>query len=424
MSETQDETKLPKGWKWVKLGEVFTIERGGSPRPIEDFITTDKNGINWIKIGDTKGINKYITKTHEKIKAEGLKKTRMVYEGDFILSNSMSFGKPYIMKTSGAIHDGWLVIRKNENVDHDFLFYSLSSNNVYSQFTRLAKGSTVKNLNIEAVKQVNIPLPPKSTQLAIVSKIEELFSEVDKGIESLRLAQQQLKIYRQSVLKWAFEGRLTNENLKDGELPEGWRWVKLGDHLSKIEAGKSFKCDERAPKDEEVGILKVSAVTWGEYNEQESKTVVEKSKINESYFVKTGDFLFSRANTIELVGACVIAKYVSRKNMLSDKTLRLLWMGSVNKNYVLYYLRSKMGKAEIQRLSTGNQESMRNIGQERIKQINFPYCSLVEQEQTLQQIESRLSVADKLEENITQCLLKAQALRQSILKKAFEGKLI
>src|SRR5262245_14536722 len=124
-----NEKILPKDWNLVTLGDIFLIERGGSPRPIEDFITNESNGVNWIKIGDTKGAKKYITRTQEKIRPEGLKKTRMVYEGDFILSNSMSFGRPYIMKTSGCIHDGWLVIRKNENVDTDFLYYSLSSNN-------------------------------------------------------------------------------------------------------------------------------------------------------------------------------------------------------------------------------------------------------------------------------------------------------
>ncbi|RZJ99202.1 MAG: restriction endonuclease subunit M, partial [Flavobacterium sp.] len=221
MKEEQTINGFPKGWKHVKMGEIFTIERGGSPRPIDEFITENSDGINWIKIGDTKGVNKYITATKEKIKPAGVARSRMVYDGDFILSNSMSFGRPYIMRTSGCIHDGWLVIRQNENIDNDFLYYILSSSGVYQQFTKLAKGSTVKNLNIEAVKQVELTIPPKETQQQIVSKIEELFSELDKGIEELKTAQQQLKVYRQAVLKWAFEGKLTNGDVKNGELPEG-----------------------------------------------------------------------------------------------------------------------------------------------------------------------------------------------------------
>ena len=105
--------EIPKHWKIKSMGEIFTIERGGSPRPIEEFITNDVNGINWIKIGDTKGVVKYIHHTKEKIKPEGAIRSRMVFEDDFLLSNSMSFGKPFIMKTKGCIHDGWLVIRKN-----------------------------------------------------------------------------------------------------------------------------------------------------------------------------------------------------------------------------------------------------------------------------------------------------------------------
>ena len=91
------------------------VERGGSPRPIKKYITDSENGVNWIKIGDASNDSRYITRTKEKITQDGVKKSRMVYEGDFILSNSMSFGKPYIMKTSGCIHDGWLVLRKKEN---------------------------------------------------------------------------------------------------------------------------------------------------------------------------------------------------------------------------------------------------------------------------------------------------------------------
>ena len=121
------------------------------------------------------------------------------------------------------------------------------------------------------------PLPPE--QHRIVAKIEELFSSLDKGIEKLKTAQAQLKTYRQAVLKWAFEGKLTNENVIEGELPEGWKWERLGTVLENIEAGKSFKCDERPPNKDEIGILKVSAVTWGSFKEDESKTVVDLEKI-------------------------------------------------------------------------------------------------------------------------------------------------
>ncbi|MBN1838733.1 MAG: restriction endonuclease subunit S, partial [Campylobacterales bacterium] len=174
---------LPTSWVWRKFGDILHVERGGSPRPIDDYITTASDGINWIKIGDTKNSTKYIYETAEKIKPEGLKKSRLVVEGDFILSNSMSFGKPYIMKTTGCIHDGWLLLRpKNDNLDKEFLYYVLSSSFVYEQFKNKASGTTVKNLNSSLVKDVDIPLPPLEEQRRIVGKLDGLFAKIDKSI--------------------------------------------------------------------------------------------------------------------------------------------------------------------------------------------------------------------------------------------------
>jgi type I restriction enzyme, S subunit len=163
---------MKKGWETRKLGEICDIERGGSPRPIQNFITSDQKGINWIKIGDATASNKYIYRTEEKIKPEGVKRSRMVYEGDFILSNSMSFGRPYIMKTTGCIHGGWLVLHQPK-VDPDYLYYVLSSDLVFSQFDRLAAGSTVRNLNIGLAKSVEIPYPPLPEQQRIVGILDE-----------------------------------------------------------------------------------------------------------------------------------------------------------------------------------------------------------------------------------------------------------
>lgn len=153
--------KLPQGWVECQIGEVFNIERGGSPRPIKEYLTTSLEGINWIKIGDTKNTSKYIFETKEKIKPEGLKHSRFVNIGDLILSNSMSFGRPYIMKTTGCIHDGWVVFRNPYKIAiEDFLYYLLSSPNIYSKFSIVATGSTVKNLNIDRIKGISIIIPP------------------------------------------------------------------------------------------------------------------------------------------------------------------------------------------------------------------------------------------------------------------------
>ena len=165
---------VPKTWLWTYLGNVSYIVRGGSPRPIKQYITHDTNGINWIKIGDVEKGGKYIYQTNERISPEGEKKSRRVYPGDFLLTNSMSFGRPYISQIEGCIHDGWLLIRNLNGFDPDYLYYLLSSSYLYGQFTEKASGSTVDNLNIDKVKSAMIPLPPLAEQKRIVAKLEEL----------------------------------------------------------------------------------------------------------------------------------------------------------------------------------------------------------------------------------------------------------
>jgi type I restriction enzyme, S subunit len=199
-----------KDWAEKRLGEILEIERGGSPRPIQKYLTTDNNGINWIKIGDTKNIDKYIKKTRQKIKPEGLKKSRLVNPGDFILSNSMSFGRPYIMKITGAIHDGWLVLReKNENViNKDYLYSILSSPYVFNQFDTLAAGSTVRNLNITLVSSVKIPLPSVVEQKSIVAKLDNLSVETKKLEIIYKQKLADLEELKKSILKKAFSGEL------------------------------------------------------------------------------------------------------------------------------------------------------------------------------------------------------------------------
>ena len=220
---------MRKDWEYKKLGEVCTIERGGSPRPITDFITNDSNGINWIKIGDTKEGSKYITSTKEKIKPEGVKKSRFVHKGDFILSNSMSFGRPYILDIDGCIHDGWLVIHDGKKFfSKDYLYYLLASPIMYSRFSQLAVGGVVNNLNSALVRKVIVPIPPISIQLSIAN-------ELDKINELIQLKKEQLKDYdqlAQSIFYEMFGDPVENE--------KGWEVKKLGDICEVTSAKRVF----------------------------------------------------------------------------------------------------------------------------------------------------------------------------------------
>ena len=172
---TANKKRNTSSWEQRKFSELVQIERGGSPRPIDDFITDAPNGLNWVKIGDAPTQGNYITKTAEKIRPEGLSKTREVHPGDLILSNSMSFGKPYIMGIDGCIHDGWLLIRNTYGVfDLTFLCHLLGTPQMLSQYRSLAAGSTVNNLNKELVGNTYVTIPSITEQRVLGAYLEQL----------------------------------------------------------------------------------------------------------------------------------------------------------------------------------------------------------------------------------------------------------
>ena len=173
--------ELPDSWEWIRLKHVAEIARGGSPRPIKDFLTDSDEGVNWIKIGDADKGGKYINSTKEKIIPEGVTKSRYVHAGDFLLTNSMSFGRPYILNVDGCIHDGWLVISSYQTAyNQDFLYYMLSSTFAYYQFCGVVSGAVVKNLNSEKVGDALFPLPPIKEQSRIVDIIESLLPHCEE----------------------------------------------------------------------------------------------------------------------------------------------------------------------------------------------------------------------------------------------------
>ena len=183
------------------FAELVTIQRGGSPRPIDDYITDDTDGINWIKIGDVSADSLYITKTKERIKPSGVKKSRKVYPGDLILSNSMSFGRPYIMKIDGCIHDGWLLIRdEKELFDKKFLCYYLASDNIMAQYRCFAAGSCVSNLNSDLVGNLQIVLPSLEQQ----KKCASIFEQFDMYVTNATKQYDLLRELKQGLLQQLF----------------------------------------------------------------------------------------------------------------------------------------------------------------------------------------------------------------------------
>jgi type I restriction enzyme S subunit len=198
-----------EGWLDKTLDQVCLVERGSSPRPIKSFFTTEANGVNWIKIGDTEEGGKYVYSTAQKITPEGAKQSRYVKEGDFILTNSMSFGRPYIMKTDGYIHDGWFVLHLKDSIDTEYFYYLLSSKFVQEQFSGLAAGAIVKNISSDLVKKAILPIPPLVQQCVLVERFVELSAETQRleSIYQQKIAA--LDELKKSLLHQAFSGKLT-----------------------------------------------------------------------------------------------------------------------------------------------------------------------------------------------------------------------
>jgi len=231
---------MKKSWKYKKIGDVCIVERGGSPRPIDKFITDDVGGINWIKIGDTTD-SMYITETAQKIILEGMKKSRYVEPGDFLLSNSMSFGRPYILKIDGCIHDGWLVLRDKDDIfDKRFLYYYLSSKTTYEKFKQLAVGGVVNNLNSEMVRGVSVPVISKKEQ----EEIADILDKVSRVIRSRKTELEELDNLIKSRFVEMFGMPVSNT--------KGWGTEKINDVAPVVNYNGEF--------DDEVWLLNLDMV--------------------------------------------------------------------------------------------------------------------------------------------------------------------
>ena len=281
-------------WEQRKLGELVVIERGGSPRPIDEYITDDTNGLNWIKIGDAPSLGRYISKTSEKIKPEGLSKTRQVHPGDLILSNSMSFGRPYIMAIEGCIHDGWLLIRDEpKSFDPMYLCHMLGTPKMLNQYRMLASGSTVNNLNKELVSNASILMPCKSEQKVI----GQFFNHLDDLITLHQRKYDKLVVFKKSMLEKMFP--------KDGEsVPEirfagftdPWEQRKLGE-LVVIERGGSPRPIDEYITDDTNGLnwIKIGdAPSLGRYISKTSEKIKPEG-LSKTRQVHPGDLILSNS---------------------------------------------------------------------------------------------------------------------------------
>ncbi len=443
--------ELPKDWKWVKLGEVCHTTSGGTPSRRE---TKYYNGnIPWVKSGELdKGI---ITDTEEKISEEAVKNSsaKIFPKGTLLIAlYGATIGKLAFLGVDAATNQAICGIYKNEKIDSHFLY-----NYLFYKKQKLVNqgiGGAQPNISQTILKNLELPLPPLTTQQAIVTKIEELFSELDKGIEQLKTAQQQLKTYRQSVLKWAFEGKLTtnridnfskvvNSNEQDlikkeilqssnsensasdkCELPKGWKWVRLGDVCNRIQDGSHYSPQIQFDEPGENRYKYITAKNIrNDYMDFRKVTYVDKS-FHESIYSRCkpefGDVLLTKdgVNTGDVTLNTLQEEFSLLSSVCLFKTKAELLIPS----FLKYYIQSPIGNKNIIGDMSGT--AIKRIVLKKIKASVIVLPPYKEQHQIVQAIESRLSVADKMEESITQSLQQSEALRQSILKKAFEGRLV
>jgi len=402
--------RLPKGWEFVSINDIADVIMGQSP----PSITYNDHGIG---LPFFQGKTEF-TDLHPIAEKWCSKPNKTAIQNDILLSVRAPVGATNIADRECCIGRGLAAVRYRHN--HKFIYYYLRL--IAKELDKKGTGTTFRAISGDVIKETKFFLPPLNEQHRIVAKIEELFSSLDKGIESLKTAQQQLKIYRQAVLKWAFEGKLTNEDAKEDELPAGWKRVKLGTVIEQPRYGTSKKCnyDFRGK-----GVLRIPNISNGIIDASDLKFAEFNNDEVETYKLKEGDLLTIRSNgSVELVGKCsritkkdedyLFAGYLIRLRPLKENALS---------KYLLHVLSSSELRLQIETKAKST-SGVNNINSDELKSLVIPLCCISEQHAIVAEIESRLSVCDKIEESIEQSLKQAESLRQSILKRAFEGKLV
>lgn len=411
--------EIKNTWCWIKLGWIMGIERGGSPRPIKAYITEEEDGINWIKIGDVSKDGKYIEKTKEKIKAEGEKKSRHVYPGDFLLTNSMSFGRPYITKIDGCVHDGWLILRNTEKLfDMNFLYHLLSSSYVYNQFSKKASGATVDNLNIDKVADAIIPLPPVEEQKIIVEKVEEMMQYLETISKLQIMYSSDLEVLKSKIIDAGIQGKLTEQLPEDGtakelleqiakekkqlikekkikatkalpeitedeipfEIPDTWKYVRIGD-VCELNPKNDLSDDL------EVSFIPMACVTEG-YNNKHSFEIKKWGDIKKGF----NHFQNNDVDVAKITPCFQNRKSVVFRDLLegygagtTELSIVRGYEGMICPDYLLWFFKSAYF------INNGIESFTGVVGQQRIHKDYLKMCVL-----PLPPYSEQLRIADKI----------------------------
>ena len=389
-------------WPRVALGDLFEIARGGSPRPIQKYITDQSDGINWIMISDAPEGSKFISGTKKRIRKDGAKNSRMVHPGDFLLTNSMSFGRPYIMRTSGCIHDGWLVLgRKQVNVDQDFFFHLLSSNAVYSEFVRRAAGATVKNLNIDLVRGVEVPVPPLPEQRRIADVLDRA-----EGLRAKRRAAiVQLDTLTQSIFLDLFGDSAVN--------PKRIKTASLGSLCTRITDGT-----HQPPEWSTAGnpFLFVSNIVSGEITFDTEKFISDKTHaaLTRRCPIEVGDVLYSTVGSYGVPALVTTSrKFAFQRHIAHLKPNQKL----LDSEFLRVMLASPPVRRQADRAARGVAQKTVNLAE--IKEF-LVFCPALPVQRDFAR---RVAVVEKIKATHLASLAELDALFAALQHRAFRGEL-
>lgn len=410
---------VPENWCWVKLCSIASIKRGASPRPIKSYITDEVDGVNWIKIGDT-GDGKYITSVKEKITKKGAEKSVYVEKGTLLLSNSMSFGRPYILGVSGCIHDGWLAITPKEILDKEFLYYAFLASDWY--FEQVAVGTAVRNLNSDRVANTPISFPPLPEQHRIVSRIESLFAKLDEAKEKAQAVVDGFELRKSAILHKAFTGELTERWRKEhGVGLDSWE-VKSLIEVASLQTGL-MKGKHYEGKTVFLPYLRVANVQDGFLDLTEIKEIEVSPSNVARYSLKKGDVLFTEGGDFDKLGRGTVWEEEIPNCLHQNHIFVVRPDESVLNSYFLsYQAGSKYGKEYF--LSCSKQTTnLASINSMQLKGFPVKLPSLAEQIEIVSTISNLLDLERQAKEAAEAVLAQIDTMKKAILARAFRGEL-
>lgn len=423
-------SELPEGWATAKMSDVTEyISRGKSPKYAahSSLPVINQRAIRWF------GIQEEYLKYIDPAQFDLWTPERFIRLGD-VLWNSTGTGtlgracliKQQDLNPPKVVDSHVTIVRPFPSaIEPRYLFAWIRSPEIQDNIADLTTGSTNQiELSRTAVSALDVPIAPLNEQKRIADKLDRLLTRVDACRERCDRIPFILKRFRQSVLAAATSGELTESWREENNRSfEDWEGTTVGELIDGIEAGINVRCEERPPLPHEQGLVKISAVTWGAFNDNESKTLPRNRTAPESTRIEVGDFLISRANTLELVGACVIVEQVTRPVFLSDKVLRVV-MNDNYKKWLLFWLRSRNGRSQIEELASGNQLSMRNLTQANLKSISVKLPNEDERSEIIRRAEMLFAYADRLEARYKTARAQVDRLTPALLEKAFQGELV